>query len=327
MKSLVLVIFCFLCASCSKTSSTTKYPSIKFDGLSTFSNVILNTQVFTNLVIENPTPVPLVPTFDLSQYYFITAASPMVCAPTFIPANTKCSFKVVFAPQEIGNFSSNFSIENLRLTISGSGVQPGLVSISPVGNTLVSTVAGKNNLVELIVSNSGQNEVPIPTLNTPSDVSISLNSCAATLATNQSCKISLIWTPTVASNAFTETITYFDNFGTNQSIVLSSQIVPSTPSGPINFTQQSQISNTNTSSNIIIGPIKDLYGNLVSDGEEIILSADNLRINNSAPGTTVKVYTQAGYVTIQASTVAVGSAQLFARTSSNFGTLNLSISN
>jgi hypothetical protein len=130
-----------------------------------------------------------------------------------LAANSTCALSVTFTPTETGprtatlTLADQFRIQTITLT--GSGVAPPGVSLSPI--TLVFSATGvslTSPAQTLTLTNNGGLPLAISNIAIASGFVIATNACGPTLAVNAACNIAIVFAPTTpgaASGALTLT--------------------------------------------------------------------------------------------------------------------------
>jgi Abnormal spindle-like microcephaly-assoc'd, ASPM-SPD-2-Hydin len=148
--------------------------------------------------------------------------------PLTLSAGQSTNFNVLFSPQASGNVSgnvaliSNASNPTLNISLSGTGVAPGLLTANPTSQSFGNVATGSSKTLSQTLTNSGGSALTISQV-TPSGSGFSSSGInpPVTLSAGQSYTFSVTFTPAVAGAA-SETLAVTSNGSNpNFSIALS----------------------------------------------------------------------------------------------------------
>ena len=134
---------------------------------------------------------------------------------TSLAAHSTCAFNVSFTPTATGARSGALTISDQfrsqTVLLNGIGVAPPGVSLSPNALSFAATGVGLSSLAQtLTLTNNGGLTLNISGITISPAFSIVTNNCAATLAVNAACTLSIVFAPTSAG-PLTGTLTLTDN--------------------------------------------------------------------------------------------------------------------
>jgi len=120
-----------------------------------------------------------------------------------LAANSICAFSVTFSPTATGARSATLTIGDQFRTqtvlLSGIGVAPPGVSISPVSMTFPATGVGLTALPQTFtLTNNGGLTLHIAGVTLSPGFTLATNTCAVTLAPAAACNLSIVFTPSAA---------------------------------------------------------------------------------------------------------------------------------
>jgi len=172
------------------------------------------------------------------------------CGTTLASAAT-CTIAVIFTPSAAGTRTGILSIANtgtsgtVSASLSGTGTTNAVVSLSPTALNFSSVNIGSTSAVQnIVVANTGQSSATLSSPSITGDYSISFNSCTTTLAPQNSCTISIAFTPT-ASGTRSGTLQISTPSGTQTASLTGTGLSPATDSlAPVSLTFGSQVQGT-----------------------------------------------------------------------------------
>jgi predicted small lipoprotein YifL len=132
-----------------------------------------------------------------------------------LAANASCSISVTFTPTAIGTRTATLTVmdqfRSQAVTLTGTGVAPPGVSLSPATLSFSATGVGLSSLPQtLTLTNNGGLPLTIASILASSNFTIATNSCPSTLAANMACALQIIFTPS-AAGPVAGTLTFTDN--------------------------------------------------------------------------------------------------------------------
>ena len=145
---------------------------------------------------------------------------------TSLSAHSTCAFNVSFTPTATGARSGVLTatdqFRSQTVLLSGTGVAPPGVSLSPVSLSFSATGVGLISIAQtLALTNNGGLPLAISTIAISPGFTIVANTCAATLPANASCTLAIVFVPS-AAGATSGTLTLTDNApGGTQTAALS----------------------------------------------------------------------------------------------------------
>jgi len=185
---------------------------------------------------------------------------------TSLAAHSTCAFNVSFTPTATGARSGTLTVsdqfQSQTVLLTGTGVAPPGVSLSPSSLTFAATGVGLSALPQtLTLTNNGGLPLTISNIAISPGFSIVSNSCPTTLSANSACSISIVFTP-IAAGAISGALTLTDNApGGTQIASLSGTGIDFTlsPNGPTTATLSS---GSSASYSLLLSSLSGLSGNL-----------------------------------------------------------------
>lgn len=169
------------------------------------------------------------------------------CTGQTLAVGASCTVSVSFAPTQTGTRTglltlyANIPGGQATVTLSGNAAPAEAIVLTPLTLTFPATLVNQTAAAQIItVANTG---VDTATLNPPvitGDFAISASTCAATLAPQTSCSLSIAFTPT-ASGTRSGTVTLTDSAGTQTAQLSGTGNAPSTDTlsaSALTFAQQ-----------------------------------------------------------------------------------------
>lgn len=142
------------------------------------------------------------------------------CVGQSIAPQAMCSIQVTFTPTQTGaeqgilTIFANVSGGQMTAPLSGTGVAPANVVLTPPALTFPQTNVGAQSAAQTItIANTGGESLPLTAEAVSGDFAIAANTCGSYIATNSSCTVSIVFAPT-ASGARTGALTVTDTLGT-----------------------------------------------------------------------------------------------------------------
>lgn len=134
---------------------------------------------------------------------------------TSLSARSSCAFNVSFVPSATGTRAATLTVadqfRSQRVSLTGMGVAPPGVSLSPATLTFAATGVGLASSAQtLTLTNNGGLPLSITRTNISSDFAIASSTCGATLDISTSCTLLVVFAPT-AAGARAGTLTLSDN--------------------------------------------------------------------------------------------------------------------
>jgi len=238
-----------------------------------------------------------------------------------IPVLATCYVKIRFSPTSLGIVNDSLIVGDKSQVISGKGLtSAGSLSYSISSWNLGEVVAGAVNVQEITITNDSDFVVEAPTTNTISGISRTYNECGTYIYSKRSCvmRFSIIKQTTGIA---ADTLTFSSPNVSSFDVSINSIVKPGPPSGTIGFNNPptSIIANGGIDTKTIqTFPIRDEFGNIVADGTEVSILANNANATTPTTRPTsggltsfpISSTTQRGDVTI---TVISGAATGFLR--------------
>lgn len=159
------------------------------------------------------------------------------CSGQTLAAGGSCSLQVFFDPASTGTLSgeltlyANIAGGQATVALSGTGTSGSSIVLTPLSLTFPATVVNQTSPSRnLTVANTGS---AVATLHTPTvvgetgDFSIYATTCAATLAPDTACSLTVVFTPT-AGGPRSATLSLTDNVGTQTATLTGTGNAPAT---------------------------------------------------------------------------------------------------
>ena len=144
------------------------------------------------------------------------------CGATLV-GHASCSLSVTYVPTKLGQEAGILTVADFSrsqtIPLTGTGIAPAGVSISPLGGLVFATTgvgltAGPQFLT---LTNNGGTALAFTGIVSTGDFSLGTNSCGASLAPAAACEVSVSFTPQ-ASGSETGTVTFTDSAGTGSQV-------------------------------------------------------------------------------------------------------------
>ncbi len=124
------------------------------------------------------------------------------CGPT-LAAHSSCAISVAYVPKSTGAAAGSLQITDQFRTqtvaLSGSGLAPPGVSISPSTINFAATGVGLNSsATSVLLTNNGGVPLALSATSISGDFSIAATTCGTSVAPGDACSLSLVFTPTAA---------------------------------------------------------------------------------------------------------------------------------
>ncbi|MES2392318.1 MAG: choice-of-anchor D domain-containing protein [Acidobacteriota bacterium] len=134
---------------------------------------------------------------------------------TSLAAHSTCAITVTFIPTTTGTRSATLTVSDQfrsqTVSLTGTGVAPAGVSLSPSSLTFAATGVGLNSIAQaLTLTNNGGLPLAISNIAISANFTIATNTCTTTLAASSSCTLQIVFAPTSAG-ALSGTVTLTDN--------------------------------------------------------------------------------------------------------------------
>ena len=132
-----------------------------------------------------------------------------------LAAHSTCAFSVSFTPTatsaRIGTLTVSDQFQSQTVQLTGTGVAPPGVSLSPSSLTFAATGVGLSALPQtLVLTNNGGLPLMVSSIAISPGFSIVSNNCPGTLAANSACSISIVFSPSTAGT-ISGSLTLTDN--------------------------------------------------------------------------------------------------------------------
>ena len=142
------------------------------------------------------------------------------CADESLPVQAACQISVTFTPSQSGpetgllTVYGNFAGGQLTVPLSGTGLAPASVVLTPSSLTFSGTTVGSKSSPKYVtIANTGDIAATLASETVTGDFSITANTCGASLAGNYSCTLGIVFAPTVSGTS-AGVLTVMDSVGT-----------------------------------------------------------------------------------------------------------------
>jgi len=200
------------------------------DSLTFASQMVGSSSAAQTVTVKNTGSAALTPSSITASGDFSETDN---CLHATVAAGASCTIQMVFAPTLTGSrtgtltIGANVSGGELTVALSGTGVPPGTVSLSPAsidfGSWQVGTTA---TALQVTASNSSSQAVAFTSAITGPFAIVS-NACGASIPATGSCNLTLTFTP-VQSGAATGALTFTDANGTQTVELTGTGLAPPT---------------------------------------------------------------------------------------------------
>ena len=173
------------------------------------------------------------------------------CVGVPIAPQATCSFQALFAPTAVGQRTGVLTVYGnapggqATVSLIGTGTPAPAIVLTPTSLVFASTTVGAVTAVQNItVSNTGGTVVNLQPPTVTGDFIIKANTCAASLAPNTGCTVSIAFAPTASGNR-TGAFTQVDDAGTQVASLSGTGLAPATDSlSPLSLAFSTQQLNT-----------------------------------------------------------------------------------
>ena len=142
------------------------------------------------------------------------------CSGQSVAVAASCQIAVTFNPSQSGSRSGqltvfgNVSGGQLTVSLTGTGLAPASVLLTPSSLAFDATAVGSHSLPQFVtIANTGDIPSKMTGISVSGDFSISANTCANSLAGDYGCTVGIVFSPT-ASGTRSGTLTVTDSVGT-----------------------------------------------------------------------------------------------------------------
>ncbi|HEX4309157.1 MAG TPA: choice-of-anchor D domain-containing protein, partial [Acidobacteriaceae bacterium] len=175
------------------------------------------------------------------------------CTDQSLPLQGSCQVSVTFNPSQNGSRSGlltlfgNVSGGQITAALSGTGLAPAVVFLTPSSLTFGATMVGSKSAAQFMtIANTGDIATTLTSETVSGDFSISTNTCTGSLAANSSCTLGVVFAPS-ASGARTGVLTVADALGTQTAPLSGIGQNPATDAlAPLSLTFAAQQVGTNS---------------------------------------------------------------------------------
>ena len=280
-QALFILLALLLASSCNKTSKDggeSSSLSVAIAGATNLGKVQMGDFRHTGIRIENNTGSDVTFNLPVLNLPFSWDGYTGSCVGARVPAGTICTIKIKFEPVDTDDKFANFVFLGKSFNLLGRGLRIGELTLGVASWNAGSFLAGDPQLRTITTTNVGDASISIPKI-INQDVKILTHSCGEEIAPSETCNLVLSITKTSAQE-YEEDIFFYTTENPLFLVPLRflGETRPNVPSGVIEF--------QNADSTIIADgveirqiesrPIRDQFGNVVSDGSVIVANLQNL---------------------------------------------------
>lgn len=321
-----LLIFLLLLAcliSCNKSEEKDSGPagvSVSGAGSTLFGKVKIGEFRVAGIKIKNPTDQTL--SFGLTG---ITAPFSIDgvsgdCSWGSVSPKSECIIKIRFTPVATIESFMDAVVLGTTIRFSGKGLKEGELTLGRATWNAGTFRAGIQQTVSIPVTNTGDTDLSLPRVVNP-DFTIVAQNCGSEISPGKSCNM-VVGVNKVIAEEVIETVQFYTlNSPVFSNVEFYANVIPSKAAGSIEFVPGATQIIADGSSQVTISsrPIRDSFGNVVSDGETIVATATNLNLTGPMSMTTV-----AGVVSFTLeSTQFTGQSRLILSTELSSGVYNI----
>ncbi|MFY9748030.1 MAG: choice-of-anchor D domain-containing protein [Acidobacteriaceae bacterium] len=212
------------------------------------------------------------------------------CSGQSLAPQGTCQVSVRFDPSQSGartgllTVFGNVNGGQLTVALAGTGLAPASMVLTPSSLTFTATTIGSPSSPQYVtIANTGGEPSTLTSETVTGDYSVSANTCAKTLAANNSCTLGIVFAPT-ASGTRNGTLTVTDSVGTQTAPLTGTGQAPATDAlspSSLTFAAQ-QVGTVSTSQQITLTN----SGDQLLTGIAIAATGDFTAVNNC--GTTLQ---------------------------------------
>jgi hypothetical protein len=169
------------------------------------------------------------------------------CSGQMLAVGSTCTISVSFAPTQTGTRTGTLTIYanipggQATVSLSGTAAPAAAVVLTPLTLTFPATIVNQTAKTQIVtVANTGANTVSLSSPAVTGDFAIAASTCAATLAPDTACSLSISFTPT-ASGTRSGVLTVTDTAGTQTAQLTGTGNAPATDTltpASLSFAQQ-----------------------------------------------------------------------------------------
>lgn len=296
MKKLwLLSIILLVLSACSKKEETKETPKTGIElvaiGPINFGGVLVGQFRDAAIRIYNHGPSDL-NTADLAtkmEAPFLVQSISSPCSSGNLPSGSSCVVAIRFQPTLAGAFEKDFAVGSSKIKATGRGLLGGVLSIDVQSWDVGTTIAGTETRKTFNLTNLGDFTIPAPIITLIDGVTVGLNTCGNFMATQVTCRVELIAKKTVAGTASANIVTFNSQDGGTTSVTIHNTVIPGEAAGSITFvsTPPTIVADGASEYHITTNPIKDQYGNIVTDNTNIRINGNNITLLTESPQKTI----------------------------------------
>jgi hypothetical protein len=156
------------------------------------------------------------------------------CGGASLAPGTSCQIQVAFDPSQAGSrlgslaIFANVTCGQLNVSLSGTGLAPGAIVLTPSSLNFASTAVGATTASQSIdIANTGGTPVALTAETVSGDFAITANTCGSSLAAQTSCEVAIDFQPTTAGTR-NGSLTVADATGTQTAPLIGTGLAPAT---------------------------------------------------------------------------------------------------
>lgn len=198
------------------------------------------------------------------------------CTLSEISKNSECYIRIEYRPTDTQNHQSSITVNNKTILFKGKGLAPGRLQIGVSSWSAGNIEAGQLRTLSIPLSNSGDDMIGPPLVAT-SSFSVIGHNCGTEILPSETCQMILgVQKPLIGTYSETVQI-YTQEMADYEELNFTATVTPSYPQGQISVTcdKLSLIADNTDTTSCLVGPLRDSFGNIASDGTAITASTQN----------------------------------------------------
>jgi hypothetical protein len=276
----ISIVLLFFVLGCSYPKNNTNPITIEVVGQTSLSSVVGESR-YTTIKISNKSTYAHEIFSDINFPFEVERSYPDSCSFQEIKANETCSYKIKFSPASEDTFSFYVTANSITTNITGESLSQGQIELS-VNSVDFGTISTGDSINQNItITNTGGSSFTFGSLSVNSEYSLNTTECPVVLPPGETCNASIEFYPKTASTAYSyrlemssDPLGYIDFTGV---------VLPSGAFGDIPLSYSNTMNNGDVQE-IVIGPIVDEYGNIVSEGTGVAIGTNNIKISYTDSG-------------------------------------------
>lgn len=265
-----------------KENSTEARVSVSGAGSTNFGKVNIGEYRVAGIAIKNPTSESISYTVSGIAAPFTIDGVSGGCTLVSINPNSDCIIKIRYTPVSAVESFITVSVLGTQVQFRGKGLQQGALQLGVTSWNAGIFKAGEARTTTIPITNIGDTQLSPPQVATPG-FSIAAQNCGTEIAPGESCSM-VISVQKALAQQYSEIVQFYTvESSTFYDLNFLAEVIPGDPSGTIEFqTGATEIIADNSSTMVITTkPIRDVFGNIVSDGVAVVGTPVNLSVVGS----------------------------------------------